>query len=137
MTKQDIGVIDEFGGYRVHDEPMQVVSGPIYEPIIHFETPPSSRVKFEMDRFIRWFNVSAPDGEKPVAALVRANRDNEITNWLVYFAETVLEAQARTVSRIEFLIAKATRDLAELAAKQALKKTGQLKGARYHLNLGP
>ncbi|MBU1735038.1 MAG: Fic family protein [Verrucomicrobia bacterium] len=234
----------EVGGYRVHDEPMQVVSGPIYEPIIHFEAPPSSRVKFEMDRFIRWFNVSAPDGDKPVAALARAgiahlrfvsvhpyedgngrvgraiaekalaqclrqptlivlaytiernkrayysalaraNRDNEITNWLVYFAETVLEAQARTVSRIEFLIAKAkfydrfhgafnerqekviaclfregpdgfagglsaekyiritktsrataTRDLAELTAKQALKKTGQLKGTRYHLNLG-
>jgi len=32
--------------------------------------------------------------------------------------------------------ATATRDLAELTAKQALKKTGQLKGTRYHLNLG-
>jgi Fic family protein len=233
------------GGYRARDEPMQVVSGPIHEPIIHFEAPPSSRVKLEMDGFIRWFNGSAPDGAKPVAALARAgiahlyfvsihpyedgngrigraiaekalaqclgqptlivlahtiernkreyysalaraNRDNEITDWLVYFAGTVLEAQARTVSRIEFLIAKAkfydrhrgafnerqekviarllregpdgfagglsaekyiritktsrataTRDLAELVAKQALKKTGQLKGTRYQLNLGP
>lgn len=233
------------GGYRAHNEPMQVVSGPIHEPIIHFEAPPSSRVKLEMDGFLRWFNASAPDGAKPVAALARAgiahlyfvsihpyedgngrigraiaekalaqclgkptlialahtierhkqayyaalaraNRDNEITGWLVYFAETVLEAEARTVSRIEFLIAKAkfydrfrgafnerqekvivclfragpdgfagglsaekyiqitktsrataTRDLAELAAKQALKKTGQLKGTRYQLNLGP
>ena len=33
--------------------------------------------------------------------------------------------------------ATATRDLAELAAKQALKKTGRLKGTRYHLNLSP
>ncbi len=230
-------------GYRTHDEPMQVISGPIHEPTIHFEAPPSGRVQLEMDRFVHWFNDSAPGGAKPVAALARAgiahlyfvsihpfedgngrigralaekalaqclgqptlialaqtierskpayyaalervNRDNEITDWLVYFAETVLEAQAHTVSRIEFLIAKAkfydrhrgvfnerqkkvitrlflegpdgfvgglsaekyiritktsrataTRDLAELAANGALKKSGQLKGTRYRLNI--
>ena len=33
--------------------------------------------------------------------------------------------------------ATATRDLAELTEKLALRKTGQLKGTRYHLNLGP
>lgn len=241
MGRRDLA---EVGGYRTDDAPMQVVSGPIYEPIIHFEAPPSSRVKVEMDGFIRWFNASGPDGEMPVPALSRAgiahlyfvsihpfedgngrigraiaekalaqclgqptlialaftierhrrayysalahgNHNNEVTRWLMYFAETVLEAEARTVNRIEFMIAKtkfydrfrgafnerqekviarlfregpdgfegglsaakyigitktsratATRDLAELAAKRALNKTGQLKGSRYHLNIG-
>ena len=32
--------------------------------------------------------------------------------------------------------ATATRDLADLSARQALQKTGQLKGTRYRLNLG-
>lgn len=235
----------EVGGYRAHDEPMRVISGPIHDPTIHFEAPPSCRVKPEMDGFIRWFNAAAPDGAKPIpalvragtahlyfvsihpfedgngrigraiaekalaqclgqptlialaytiernksgyyAALARANRDNEITGWLAYFAETVLEAEVCTVHRIEFLIAKAkfydrfrgafnerqakviarlfregpegfagglsaekyihitrtsrataTRDLADLVAQQALQKTGQLKGTRYQLNLGP
>ncbi|MCT7376816.1 Fic family protein [Chelativorans salis] len=39
--------------------------------------------------------------------LERSNKDNEITDWLVYFAETVLEAQGNTLKRIEFQIAKA------------------------------
>lgn len=156
----------EVGGYRTHSEPMQVVSGSIHEPVIHFEAPPSSRVKQEMDAFIRWFNASAPDGNTPLPALARAgtahlyfvsihpfedgngrigraiaekalaqclgqptlialafaiehagkayysaleraSRDNEITAWLLFFAETVMEAASRTVSRIDFLIAKA------------------------------
>jgi Fic family protein len=145
---------------------MQVVSGPIHDPVVHFEAPPSSRVKYEMDTFLTWFNSSAPDGDNPLPSLARAgtahlyfisihpfedgngrigraivekalaqclgqpslialaftierkrkdyysalkqaNRDNEITNWLLYFAETVLEAEARTVGRIDFLIEKA------------------------------
>ena len=40
-------------------------------------------------------------------ALEQANTDNEITGWLVYFAQMLLEAQAQTQARIEFLIAKA------------------------------
>ncbi|MFA6294291.1 MAG: Fic family protein [Victivallales bacterium] len=154
------------GGYRVHSEPMQVVSGPVHEPVIHFEAPPSNRVKSEMDFFITWFNDTAPNGKNPLPALARAgiahlyfvsihpfedgngrigraiaeksmaqslghptlialsftierrrkayysalekaNRDNEVSDWLVYFSETVLEAEACTVNRIDFLIAKA------------------------------
>ncbi len=240
MGRRDLAAV---GAYRTHADPMQVVSGPIHEPVVHFVAPPSSRVKHEMDAFVRWFNTSAPNGKTPLTPLVRAgvahlyfvsihpfedgngrigraiaekalaqylgqptlialahtiernkkeyyaalaqtNHDNEITNWLKYFAETVLAAQARTVSRIEFLIAKtkfydrfrgafnerqekviarlfqagpdgfvgglnaekyicitktsratATRDLTELAEKQALRRTGQLKGTRYHLTL--
>ncbi len=41
------------------------------------------------------------------AALHRNSRDIEITDWLVYFAETILEAQRNTIRRIDFYIAKA------------------------------
>ena len=41
------------------------------------------------------------------AALERNNKDLEITDWLVYFAETVLAAQRNTIDRVDFYIAKA------------------------------
>lgn len=118
-----------------------------------------------MDRFIAWFNSTAPGAPKQLPALTRAgishlyfvsihpfedgngrigravaekalsqdmdcpslvalsqtiekhrkqyyrmleasNKDSEITNWLVYFAETVLEAQSHSLARIDFIIQK-------------------------------
>jgi Fic family protein len=41
------------------------------------------------------------------AALERNNKDSEIDDWLLYFANTILEAQATTMSRVEFYVAKA------------------------------
>jgi Fic family protein len=41
------------------------------------------------------------------AALERNNKDNDITDWLVYFANAILEAQATTMKRVEFYVAKA------------------------------
>ncbi len=41
------------------------------------------------------------------AALERNNKDNEITDWLTYFANTILEAQKNTLKRLDFYIAKA------------------------------
>jgi Fic family protein len=41
------------------------------------------------------------------AALERNNKDNEITDWLTYFAYTILEAQSTTMKRVEFYVAKA------------------------------
>jgi Fic family protein len=158
--------IKDIGRYRTDPEPMQIVSGPIYAPNIHFEAPPSVRVPDEMERFVNWFNDSAPNGQTPLSALTRAsiahlyfvcihpfedgngrigraivekalakclgqptliaiaytiernkkayyaalekaNRQNEITDWLRYFAETILAAQEYTQSWIEFLIQKA------------------------------
>jgi Fic family protein len=158
--------LNDIGRYRTHQEPMQIVSGPIHSPRIHFEAPPSAQVKPEMDRFIDWFNATAPNGFSPLSALVRAgiahfyfesihpfedgngrigraiaekalaqclgqptliaiahtieknkkdyyaaleqaNKANEITQWLVYFADTVLSAQSYTQARLEFLISKA------------------------------
>ena len=41
------------------------------------------------------------------AALERNNRALEITDWLTYFARTVLEAQDNTIRRVDFYVAKA------------------------------
>jgi Fic family protein len=47
MFKIDVGC------YRSGD--MQVVSGAMGKEKIHYQAPPSSDVKFEMDRFLEWF----------------------------------------------------------------------------------
>lgn len=157
--------LKDIGRYRTHPEPMQIVSGALYAPKVHFEAPPSSQMTVEMERFIAWFNESAPKGKTPLpallragiahlyfvsihpfedgngrigralaekalaqclgqptlmaiahtiernkkgyyAALERANKDNEITAWLVYFADMVLSALSHTQARVEFLIKK-------------------------------
>ncbi|EJN06260.1 Fic family protein [Phyllobacterium sp. YR531] len=36
-----------------------------------------------------------------------SNKSNEITEWLIYFAQTILEAQRTTLERVEFYIIKA------------------------------
>ncbi len=152
----------DIGAYRTHDDPMQIVSGAIDNPTIHYEAPSSSEVPSEMDAFVKWFN----EDSKNLEALTRAgiahlyfesihpfedgngrigraisekmlsqslNRPTlialsytiesrrkdyyahlqassvtlEITDWLVYFCEMVLEAQNYTQSMIDFLIEKA------------------------------
>lgn len=158
--------IEVVGRYRMHSEPMLVVSGAVHGPRVHFEAPPSARVNAEMDAFVSWFNETAPAGARPLraltrtgiahlyfesihpfedgngrlgraiaekslaqnlgqpslialaytierarkayyAALERSNKDVEITAWLVYFSETILEAQRTTIKRIDFYVAKA------------------------------
>jgi len=158
--------LNDIGRYRTHTDPMQIVSGAIYAPKVHFEAPPSSQMMAEMERFIAWFNDTSPTGKSPLPALLRAsiahlyfvsihpfedgngrigralvekalaqcvgqptliaiaytiernkkayytaleqaNRRNEITPWLVYFADRVLTAQRYTAMWIEFLISKA------------------------------
>lgn len=54
------------GGWREGGDPMQVVSGRIDRPTVHFEAPPSERVPAEMARFIAWFNDSATGGPKAI-----------------------------------------------------------------------
>lgn len=156
----------DFGRYRTHAEPMQVVSGRLHEPRVHFEAPPSERVPHEMRRFIEWFNRSDPHGPAPLPTLTRAgiahlyfesihpyedgngrvgravaekalaqglgrpllialaatilahragyyraleaaNKSNDITEWLAWFAGIGIEAQLRTIASVEFVIDKA------------------------------
>ncbi len=47
------------GNYRMHDDPMQIVSGALHDPVVHFEAPPSRMVVEEMAKLIEWFNSSA------------------------------------------------------------------------------
>lgn len=158
--------IEIIGNYRQHADAMQIVSNRLDKPKVHFEAPPSVRVKAEMDAFIAWFNNTAPEGRTPLPGLARAgithlyfesihpfedgngrigralcekalaqnlgeptlialaytierhrkayydsleasNKSNAITEWLLYFANTILAAQHVTLARIEFSIAKA------------------------------
>jgi Fic family protein len=155
----------DIGRYRTSKEPMQVISGRIGAPTIHFEAPPSKRVPAEMKRFLSWFNRTAPQDKEPLPAITRAgaahlffesihpfedgngrigraiaekavaqsfgqpvlvslattllahqkdyyreleraNRQIEITEWLIWFAGIALEAQRRSIALVEFIIAK-------------------------------
>jgi Fic family protein len=62
------------GVLRKHDEPIQVVSGPIGTSRVHFEAPPSSRVSKEMTRFLTWFERSRKKRQNKggIDGLVRA-----------------------------------------------------------------
>lgn len=62
----------DIGRYRTHEDPMQVVSGYIDNPKVHFEAPTSSDVSSEMEKFIEWFNRTSPKGKTPLSPLVRS-----------------------------------------------------------------
>ena len=64
--------LETIGAYRRHADAMQIVSGRIDRPTVHFEAPPSVKVQGEMDVFVDWFNSTAPDGPAPLSALTRA-----------------------------------------------------------------
>ena len=157
--------LKSIGCYRTHDEPMQVVSGRLDDPTIHFEAPHSSAIIQEMNAFMTWFADTGPRCKSPLPALTRTgiahfyfvcihpfedgngrigralaekslsgclgkptlialsqtiernrkayykalernNKDNEITDWLIYFAKTILEAQNYSLAMIDFLIEK-------------------------------
>jgi Fic family protein len=52
------------------DEPMQVVSGRIDRPVVHFEAPPGSTLEAELERFLRWFNNPPADLNSYVRAAI-------------------------------------------------------------------
>lgn len=158
--------IKTIGDYRKHEDAMQIVSGRLDKPTIHFEAPPSRQVKTEMETFIIWFNRSGPGGQTPLQALTRAavghlyfesihpfedgngrigralaekslaqnigqpslislaftieknrksyyselerhQRTLDISDWIIFFSETILDAQRATLERINFFIQKA------------------------------
>jgi Fic family protein len=158
--------LEAIGSYRQHEDAMQIVSGRLDRPVVHFEAPPSAQVLDEMDRYVGWFNRNGPDAKEPLLALTRAGLSHlyfesihpfedgngrlgralaekslaqnigqpslialaftierkrkdyyeqlerhqttlDVTSWLVWFAEAVLEAQRVTLDRVGFFIAKA------------------------------
>lgn len=46
--------------------PMQIVSGPLQRPNVHFEAPPRAVIEHELDQFIRWFNSSQHSDIDPI-----------------------------------------------------------------------
>lgn len=48
--------LETVGAYRKSEEPMRIVSGPVHDPVVHFEAPPGRAVESEMDHFLEWFN---------------------------------------------------------------------------------
>jgi len=72
MLLQDRSDLRDIGMYRMGGEPMQVVSGAIHAPGVHFEAPPSASVPRETRRFVEWFNRCEPGGPEPLPALTRA-----------------------------------------------------------------
>lgn len=64
--------LQHVGGYRTDDQPMQVVSGPLHAPKVHFEAPPSNLVRSEMRRFMDWYVETGPTGKTPLPILARA-----------------------------------------------------------------
>lgn len=53
--------LQDMGRYRTHEDPMQIVSGALHKPEVHFEAPPSKIVTQEMGAFIAWFNKTSEE----------------------------------------------------------------------------
>jgi len=165
MLVADRHDLTDIGRYRTGEDAMEIVSGAIYNPRVHFEAPPASALARQMKAFIKWYNRTAPGGRTPLPSLTRAgiahlyfvsihpfedgngriaralaekalaqglgqptlialastilarrkayyeileaaNKRNEISAWLSWFAETAIEAQQRAIANVEFLIDK-------------------------------
>src|SRR3546814_16563138 len=52
----------DIGRYRTHVDPMQIVSGDLHAPRVHYAAPPSDTVSTEIQAFFEWFNDRAPQG---------------------------------------------------------------------------
>ena len=63
--------LETIGEYRRHAEAMQIVSGRLDRPTIHFEAPLSVQVAPEMERYVEWFNKTGPGRATPLPALTR------------------------------------------------------------------
>ncbi len=65
--------LTNIGAYRTHTEPMQVVSGRLDQPNVHFEAPPSEKIPREMEQFITWFNeVHSKKSELDMFPLIKS-----------------------------------------------------------------
>ena len=64
--------LQDIGHYRTSTEPMQVVSGPMNNPKVHFEAPASEQMQAEMRDFIKWFNDSGAQDKTPLPSITRA-----------------------------------------------------------------
>ncbi len=159
--------LDDIGSYRTHKDPMQIVSGRLDKPSIHFEAPPSKIIPTEMDQFVSWYNEvhfgNLKDDFMPLAKagishfyfetihpfedgngrigraitnkslsisldessiipisqiihsrkkkyynmLEKHNHTLDLTDWLIYFSDVIIEGQREVIKIVEYLIIKA------------------------------
>lgn len=83
--------LTHIGKYCAHEDAMQVVSGKLYKPTIHFEAPPSQKVPQEMDQFISWFTKTHSENEKTMLTLVKSGIAHLLLNidqndWFKHFS---------------------------------------------------
>ncbi|MDA3889708.1 MAG: Fic family protein [Allgaiera sp.] len=64
--------LETIGAYRRHGDAMQIVSGRLDRPTVHFEAPPSEQIPAEMEHYAEWFNKTAPGAAEPLPSLTRA-----------------------------------------------------------------
>lgn len=98
------------GCWRSHEDPMQIVSGPLGRQAVHYEAPPSRQVPMEMARFIDWFEATRPAPAQPSGG--------EATHGLVRAALTHLWFE--TVHPFEDGNGRIGRALADMALAQDL-----------------
>jgi len=155
--------LKNIGCYRHNAEAMQIISGSIGNPKIHFEAPPYQIIPTEMNKYISWFNQKKEDTSltpllraaighiyfesihpfedgngrigrilavkslsksvnQPLlialseiiqkrkrqyyAALKACNNTLDITQWTLYFAHLILEAQEYSINLIKLMIYK-------------------------------
>lgn len=56
--------------YRWHESAMQIVSGRLARPVVHFKAPQSEQVLDEMARYVDWFNRVHARWQTPIHALL-------------------------------------------------------------------
>ncbi len=54
------------GCWRTHEDSMQIISGRNGKWVVHYEAPPSHDVPKEMERFLFWFNDTAPNSSNTI-----------------------------------------------------------------------
>lgn len=71
------------GRYRDHADPMQIVSGVAGKEKVHYLAPPSHQVPAEMQRFLHWFDATAPRAPGQARAGTAADAATSMTDGLV------------------------------------------------------
>ncbi|MFU0920555.1 Fic family protein [Kluyvera sichuanensis] len=61
LFPENHAILHTIVGGKFRDGPVQVVSGRIDKPVIHFEGPEASRINVEISAFTAWFNESRRD----------------------------------------------------------------------------
>ena len=96
------------GQYRSGKEAMQVISGAIHAPTVHFEAPPSGQIDEELAALISLSTAIERKKKNYYDAFsrVQSGEDNEISSWLEYFSALVIDAQNLSLLTIDFVIKK-------------------------------